>query len=287
MKPHTSIIYLLFTTLLLSCAETNQLIVSNSQVDVSRQEKTNLKTDDETFIIHEGHYYGENIYVQNPFAGNGEGCCVTKVEVNGEVSDCSITAGAFEIDLAKLDLKHEDPFTIKITHKTDCQPKFLNPINNGPRHTVQFSGVKIKQNILFWTAEEVKTDSCFYIEQYRWNRWIVVGQVDTTTSNVSVVNHLHSGENKFRIKQFHKSDRPTTSNSVTVMTDTEKITFDKKYNNFNRIDFTRETPYQLYNTDGEIVIEGDSNQIDLFELPNGTYYLNFDSTTGKIIKLKR
>ena len=35
-------------------------------------------------IIHEGHYQGKNLYVQNPFADAGIGFCVIKVTVNGQ-----------------------------------------------------------------------------------------------------------------------------------------------------------------------------------------------------------
>ena len=40
----------------------------------------------ETSIIHEGHYQGKNLYVQNPFSGSGVGFCVIAVYVNGDVT---------------------------------------------------------------------------------------------------------------------------------------------------------------------------------------------------------
>jgi len=45
----------------------------------------------ETSIVHEGHYQGKNLYVQNPFAGSGVGFCVIKVTVNGDVTTDQIS----------------------------------------------------------------------------------------------------------------------------------------------------------------------------------------------------
>ena len=77
-------------------------------------------------IIHEGHYQGKNLYVQNPFADAGIGFCVIKVTVNGDVTTDQINSSAFEIDFTNLNLQIGDPVTIKIAHKLNCSPKVLS-----------------------------------------------------------------------------------------------------------------------------------------------------------------
>jgi hypothetical protein len=287
MKLGSFFTYLILLFVLISCAETDKIVSQESIVNEDVK-VISENTDDETYIVYEGRYRGDNIYIQNPLAGNGDGYCVIRVEVNGEVVDCSITTSAFEIDLSTFGLKEDDPIVIKVSHKTDCQPKVLNPGANGPKRSVTFTKLKIDNNILSWAVENLRTDSCYYIEQYQWNRWQVIGKVETTVeSKLNIEEFFHSGTNKFRIKQYGKSGYPTTSSSVSIDSDLSEITFDKDYKSLGVIIFSKESKYQLYNLEGEMVLSGKSKQIDLSQLPNGTYYLNFDNTTGKVIKLKR
>ena len=67
----------------------------------------------ETSIIHEGHYQGKNLYVQNPFSGSGVGFCVIAVYVNGDVTTDQVNSSAFEIDFSNLSLKVGEPVTVK------------------------------------------------------------------------------------------------------------------------------------------------------------------------------
>ena len=68
----------------------------------------------ETSIIHEGHYQGKNLYVQNPFSGSGVGFCVIAVYVNDDVTADQVNSSAFEIDFSNLNLSIGTPITVKI-----------------------------------------------------------------------------------------------------------------------------------------------------------------------------
>jgi len=96
-----------------------------------------LGQNNETSIIHEGHYQGKNLYVQNPFSGSGVGFCVIAVYVNGDVTTDQVNSSAFEIDFSNLSLKVGEPVTVKIQHKLDCLPKVLNPEVLRPRSTFE------------------------------------------------------------------------------------------------------------------------------------------------------
>ena len=78
-------------------------------------------------IVLQGTYHGKNLYVQNPFAKNGEGFCVSEITVNDQVTTDKINSSAFEIDLGKLQLKTGDKIVVKINHYDGCSPKILNP----------------------------------------------------------------------------------------------------------------------------------------------------------------
>ena len=110
------------------------------------------KAQNEVSIIHDGHYQGKNLYVQNPFAGSGVGFCVIKVTVNGDVTTDQFASSAFEIDFSNLNLEVGDPVTVKIFHKGDCLPKVLNPEVLRPRSTFETVDIKIENNILKWTT---------------------------------------------------------------------------------------------------------------------------------------
>lgn len=136
MKKPDTILTLLFIGLLF-CAS----CVSNSEQEVRPQDyeehikqvNEESKTDEKATstngqIVLEGHYYGKNVYVQNPMRSSGEGFCVYDVVINGSVSTKLWgESSAFEINLAKYGLQVGDPVVIVIEHHTDCLPKVLNP----------------------------------------------------------------------------------------------------------------------------------------------------------------
>ncbi len=78
-------------------------------------------------IVLEGEYSGKNLFVQNPYAANGVGFCVSEVYVNGKMTSDEINSENFEIDLTAMALKEGDKVKIEINHLKDCAPKILNP----------------------------------------------------------------------------------------------------------------------------------------------------------------
>jgi hypothetical protein len=78
-------------------------------------------------IILEGEYRGKNPSIQNPYAENGIGYCMSEVYVNGKMTSDEINAETFEIDLAAMGLKEGDQVKIELRHLTGCTPKILNP----------------------------------------------------------------------------------------------------------------------------------------------------------------
>ena len=133
----------------------------------------------ETSIIHEGHYQGKNLYVQNPFSGSGVGFCVIAVYVNGDVTTDQVNSSAFEIDFSNLSLSIGSPVIVKIQHKLDCLPKVLNPEVLLPRSTFETLSIEITDDqILKWSTSNEQGKLTYIIEQYRWSKWVKVGEVD-------------------------------------------------------------------------------------------------------------
>ncbi len=240
----------------------------------------------ETSIIHEGHYQGKNLYVQNPFAGSGVGFCVIKVTVNGDVTTDQISSSAFEIDFTNLNLSVGDPVTVKIFHKLDCLPKVLNPEVLRPRSTFETVSINVDDSkILKWKTTGEQGKLTYIVEQYRWNKWIKVGEVDGVgtagENNYEFTITPHSGENKFRVKQVDYTGRPRISPNTKYIDSSipeVEILSDKS----KTLEFSGETLFEIFDTFGNLVKKGFGQNINVDNLKKGLYYVNFDATTGQV-----
>jgi hypothetical protein len=250
------------------------------------------KVTGQSMILLEGTYQGKNIYVQNPFASSGVGFCVYEVRVNDRLSTDEIGSSAFEIDLRVYDLKVGDAVTVKIFHKDDCKPKVLNPEVLKPKSTfvVAPGGITINcgDEMLKWTTTGEQGKLTFVIEQYRWNKWVKVGEVDgigtPATNNYSFKVVTHSGENQFRVKQVDYSGQARTSPIAKCTSSKAAMKF---YPVKAKTEITfegGETLWEIYDQYGTIVKKGFGSKIDVSGLAKGAYFLNYDNQTGEFFK---
>lgn len=240
-------------------------------------------------IVLEGNYQGKNLYIQNPFAGSGVGFCVTEVMVNDRVTTDEFNSSAFEVDFSSLQLTHGERVTVKIKHKDDCKPKVLNPEVLKPKSTFEVVSMKVEKDGTFeWTTKNENGKLPYVVEQFRWNKWVKVGEVEgkgkADVTNYSIKVAPHSGENKFRVKQVDYTGRPKYSEEVKLRSMSPEVSFaptkvDKE------ILFTGETMYEIFDMYGNIVKKGFGTKVDVSNLPKGAYYINYDNKTGdKFIK---
>ena len=239
-------------------------------------------------IVLEGHYQGKNLYVQNPFAGSGVGFCTFEVTINGEVTTDEVNSSAFEIDFANFQLKVGDPVIVKIKHKDDCKPKVLNPEVLKPKSTFEIVSMKIsKEGNFDWTTKSETGKLTFIVEQFRWNKWIKVGEVDgngtTTENNYKFQITAHSGENKFRVKQIDYSGKPRYSQASRFISTVGEITFSPVKAKTD-VFFTGGTLFEVYDSYGNIVKKGFGEKVDVSNLKKGIYYLNYDNKTETFVK---
>jgi hypothetical protein len=234
-------------------------------------------------ILLEGSYQGKNIYVLNPFTSVGVGFCTVQIEVNGEVSTDEINSSAFEIDLASYNLKKGEEIVVRILHKKDCKPKVLTPQLN-PRSTYKILDIGISEKgILSWSTTSETSKIPFEIEQYKWNKWVKIGEMDglgkADTNHYSFAVIMHSGENIFRVKQ---DDQGVGRNSKSIKTSNPIGRCKVIKSTRNKIGFTYETQYELYDSFGNIVKIGFGNSFNTKHLKRGIYYLNYDNKYEKI-----
>ncbi|NRA13362.1 MAG: T9SS type A sorting domain-containing protein [Crocinitomicaceae bacterium] len=241
----------------------------------------------------DGTYQGKNLYVQNPMDDEGFGYCATKVTVNGDIMPGGTSMGAFEIDFSMFNIEIGEPVFIVIEHNDGCKPKILNPEVLLPRSTFDVKEMNVSDDGRFaWKTTGEQGKLPFVIEQYRWNKWVAVGEVEGKGSggeNAYVFQvSPHSGENTVRIVQTDHSGtkRPSDekkfiSSSPVVIKTPAKVKNEIKFlANSSAI----ETRYEIYDAYGNIVKKGVGSSVNCSNLLRGVYYINFDNVNEKFIK---
>jgi len=242
-------------------------------------------------IVLEGNYQGKNIFVQNPFASSGVGFCVYEVTINGQTTTDEINSSAFEIDFSFFQLPLGCPVDLTIKYKDDCKPKVLNSEVLKPMATFDIDAMAItKEGTLVFSTKNETGSLPYTVEQFRWNKWVDVGTVQGKGSPdlnkyEFQIGTIHSGENKFRLKQIDASGKPRYSFDTKYRSPLPPVTFSdagKKVG--TSISFSDKTMYEIYNAYGNIVDKGISKTVDVSKLDKGNYQVNFDNTFGEFKK---
>jgi hypothetical protein len=247
-------------------------------------------------IILEGNYQGKNLYVQNPFKSGGVGFCISEVKVNGNLTTDETNSSAFEIDFKPWKLNIGDKVEVKLFHGEECRPKVLNPEVLKPKSTFEIVNITAdRDGNVKWTTKAESGKLAYAIEQFRWNKWVKVGEIDgagvpaATDYAFKVV--PHSGKNLVRVRQTDYSGQPRLSKpaeflSTVVQIDFAPIKASKEINFFakNAPDKAIDTMYEVFDQYGNIVKKGYGNKIDLTNIPKGGYFLNYDNKMGEFVK---
>jgi hypothetical protein len=241
----------------------------------------------------EGTYQGKNLYVQNPESEDGFGFCISKVTINGDVMPGGIGTSAFEIDFTLLNIAIGEPLFIVIEHGENCEPKILNPEVLLPRSTFKIASIQVNADgKLTWSTTEEKGKLAFFIEQYRWDKWVQIGEVQGRgTSGMNEYEFLvppHSGKNTLRVVQIdhtgekRKSKEVYFKSSVPVVQKSPVIV--KTVIQFTSKGKPAVTKYEIFDAYGNIVKKGTGSVVDCKNLLKGAYYINFDNKTEKFFR---
>jgi hypothetical protein len=232
-------------------------------------------------IVLEGNYQDKNIYVQNGYAGNGVGFCTYEVTINGKTTTDEVNSSAFEIDFTAFKLKPGTPVIVEIKHKDDCSPKVINPEALKPKPTFEVININIDKNgLLNWSTKNEMGILPYIVEQFRWNKWIPIGEVKEKGSmdnnSYSFQTIPHSGENKFRVKQMGYGGINKMSNSVTFVSTMGQPTYSLS-KTADAIEFSAETMFEVFDAYGNIVKRGYGSKLDISNLEKGNYFLCYDN----------
>ncbi len=232
-------------------------------------------------IILEGKYQSKNLYVQNGFAGNGVGFCTYEIRINGKVSSDEINSSSFEIDFEASAIKPGTSVIVEIKYKDDCTPKILNPEALKPAVTFEMLAISVDPNgLLNWSTKNETGSLPYIIEQYRWNKWVPVGEVKgsgiNTVNTYSFQTTAHSGINKFRIKQVGYGGIAKISENVIYKSTINQPSFAIAKNELD-IEFSSATLFEVYDAYGNIKKRGYGNSLNISNMEKGNYFLCYDN----------
>lgn len=227
-----------------------------------------------------GAYQGENLYVKNPYAESGVGFCVYEVMVNGMTTTDEINSNSFEVDLSAFRLSIGQPLNVTIRYKEGCEPTVINPEVIAPRASFETTDIAVENGKLKWETTDEAGSLPYVVEQYRWNKWVQVGEVqgDGVPGNhqYEIPVRLHSGENRFRVQQTDSHNGRKLSPVAVVLNDKPGVSLasDKVE---DKLVFSESTLYEIYNIYGQIVFKGYGDTVNVSGLDEGEYYLNYDN----------
>jgi hypothetical protein len=240
-------------------------------------------------VVISGIYQGKDLYVKNPVTAGGVGYCIFEVLVNGNITSDEVNSPAFAVDLAVWSLKQGEAVEIVLRCKENCDVKIINPEVIYPNSTYEVMNMNVTpEGLLTWTTTKESSVIPYIIEQFRWNRWIKVGEVAGTGKSAenkyNFQANLHSGVNTFRIYQLDfKGQR--TSQEVKVESSMPEVTI-KNTKISSSIDFSRETDFEIYSEYGALVKTGRGTSVDASKFYKGKYYVSFDNKGGVIVEKK-
>ena len=241
----------------------------------------------------EGSYQGKNLYIQNPMDEDGFGYCATKVLVNGDVMPGGTSLAAFEVDFAQFNVAVGDPVFIVIEHNDGCKPKIINPEVLLPKSTFNIEKIAVSNTgRMAWTSSNEKGKLPYVVEQYRWNKWVAVGEVQgrglESLNKYEFEVNPHSGENILRVGQYDHSGRGRYSQEVkfnsSVLEVSKRPSIVKEKIEFYANALPVETRYEIYDAYGNIVKKGVGSLVNCTNLVKGVYYINYDNVNEKFIK---
>lgn len=242
----------------------------------------------------EGIYFGKNLIIQNQESPDGFGFCVQRVTINGDLYPGVITKSVFEIDFSMFQLSIGEPIFIVIEHIKNCIPKIINPEVLLP--ISKFEIVKISASNdgkLNWTTKNEDGKLPFLIQQYRWNKWVTIGEVNgkggmnENSYEFEVI--PHQGINKVRVIQIDQTSKERISNEVKFHSKTPEVFLISKTVKTEIKFISNEkivkTKYEILDAYGNILKKGFAESVNCKNLLKGAYFINYDNKTETFLKL--
>jgi hypothetical protein len=234
-------------------------------------------------MILKGVYQGKDLFIINPMLDAGEEYCAYEVTINETKFDDVINSSAFRIYLDFAGLHFGQEYIVTIKHHENCTPKLVNPEVLKPLCTYNIANTDLGYNdVLKFTTDNESGKLTFYVEEFRWGRWLEVaripGEGGPGSREYSTKVYPFSGENRFRIYQIDHLNRKFYSDEIVYNLEREKVSVTTPLSKVNKdITLSAPTRYAVINEFGEELVSGNGDVVDVVNLKKGEYFLNFEN----------
>ncbi len=237
-------------------------------------------------IVLSGKYYETNLYIFNPSVVDS--FSIYRVVVNQDSIYDELQSNAIEVDFQLLGIEPEAEVQVVIYFDSLHPPLVVNPEVLYSSTKFKFSKPRVKKEVLSWRVYGDVSDYPFIVQQYRWNMWREIAEVDpldTVENNYySVQITSHSGVNTFRLKAINIKGEVVYSKEAIYRPPWIKPVFIKSYRVRDELEFTSETEYEIYDDNGKLISKGVDRYVDVSSLSPGEYWVNYDNRSEKIKK---
>ena len=138
---------------------------------------------------------------------------------------------------------------------------------------------------LKWTTTNEKPNTKFEIQEYQWNKWDSIGQVNGKgigDNSYSFLADTSCGLYQIRVCAVENGQKNVKYNSKTIKYPIQKDV--KLLGCGINQRFSTKSRFEVYDSKGNKVLHGCSNIIIMENLPRGVYTMNYGHYTSKFIK---
>ncbi len=234
-----------------------------------------------------GKFYESNIYIYNP--KTTDGFSIFMLVVNNDTIFDELNSNSVEIDFQLLGLRETDNVSILVFYDSAYIPFVVNPEVLYSPQKLKISTPKIKGEELSFRISGEIGDFPLEVQQFRWNSWRVIAQVDpldTVENNLYqvAVKTLHSGQNTFKIKGVNLQEEVVFSKEAKYKPPYIEPILIKSVKFVDEIEFSAETSYEIYDEYGALMLSGIERYVNISKLGKGVYWLNFDNESVQFKK---
>lgn len=238
-------------------------------------------------LLYKGVNYQRELHFVSPVVP-GRGFSIQNVFVNGEATFDELQTNTVTVHLERTPAKLRDSVFIMVLYVKGYKPYLINPENLLPPNDFEFSYVRVRDNKIMWRTRGALGYKPFRIEEYRWERWIEVGQVYVFDSlkwgSYEFELKPHYGKNQYRVIKVNgqgetviSKDRSFRSYSLQK----PEILDDKVE---DVLVFSVVTMYEIYDRDWKLLKKGRDRYVNVSDLPKGKYNINYGNTSGTFKK---
>lgn len=232
-------------------------------------------------ILVKGVYRGRDVFVQNPYLGVEGSFCITAILVNGVTTAEEPSTSAVKVDLSKFLI--DDTVAIQVLHHESCLPRILNPevLNSGS----MFEYIQLtadNASISWVTTGEKPGDGNYVLEKLKLDGWLpiakVAGKGNLDNNQYSIGVDHYAGDNKFRLLYTYDGENEVVSDEFSFYSDMEPITYYPEDKIYDLISLSRPTDYVIKDFEGNILLKGIGQDINVESLPYGELILILENS---------